>query len=117
MATEDEYWQAIQERVCAKCLEGDGKGNCRLAPDGYCALKTNFHKVVEVVNSVYSHSIVPYEEALRKHVCDNCRFQSLSGACAMRTEVECALDRYFPLIVEVIEENQRRAHMAGSLWE
>ena len=116
MATEEEYWHALEERVCSKCLEGDGKGNCRGALNSYCALRTNFPKILEVVNSVYSHSIVPYEEALRKQICANCRFQSQDGECAMRDEVECALDRYFPLIVEVIEDTQRRAHMAGSLW-
>jgi hypothetical protein len=116
MPTQEDYWQALQTKICSKCLDGDREGNCRIDQNGFCAMKVHFPAIVEVVNSVYSHSIVPYEEQLRKKVCGTCTYQSTSGLCAMRDEVECALDRYFPLIVEVIEETQRRAHSAASRW-
>ncbi len=113
---QEDYWQAIQATVCAKCLDGDGRGNCRIAGDSFCALQTHFPKILEVVNSVYSHSIVPYEEQLRNVVCAACKNQSKLGNCSTREQVECALDRYFPMIVEVIEETQRRAHLAAARW-
>jgi hypothetical protein len=116
MPTQEEYWQALQARICSKCLDGDGEGNCRIDDDGFCAMKAYFPKILEVVNSVYSHSIVPYEEQLRKVVCGACKNQSKLGDCFAREQVECALDRYFPLIVEVIEDTQRRAHLAASRW-
>ncbi|MEK7250470.1 MAG: hypothetical protein AAB209_08620 [Bacteroidota bacterium] len=116
MPTQEEYWQALQSKICVKCLEGDGKGNCRIASDGECAIKLHFPKILEVINSVYSHSIVPYEEQLRKTVCTTCKNQSKLGDCLVREQVECALDRYFPLIVEVIEDTQRRAHLVASRW-
>jgi hypothetical protein len=116
MTSQQEYWEAIQAKVCVKCLDGDGSGNCRIASDGFCALQAYFPKILEVVNSVYSHSIVPYEELLREKVCGACTQQSLSGQCSIRNDSECALDRYFPLIVEVVEETQKRAHLAATRW-
>jgi hypothetical protein len=113
MPTHDEYWEALQAKVCTRCLDGSGDGNCRIAGDGFCAMKIYLPNIVDVVNSVYSHSVVPYEEQLRKVVCRSCTHQSAAGTCSLRDEVECALDRYFPLIVEVIEEMQKKSHLPG----
>ncbi len=112
MATQDEMWQALQDRVCVKCLDGNGLGDCRIGQDGFCALKAYFPAIVDVVSSVYSSSILPYEEQLRLRVCSRCKNQSSTGGCVLRRYVDCVLDRYFPLIVEVIEETQRRVALA-----
>ncbi|MBX2990184.1 MAG: hypothetical protein KF749_03340 [Bacteroidetes bacterium] len=114
MPTREEYWEAFQARICVRCLDGSGDGHCRIAGDGFCAMKEYLPAVIEAVNSVYSHSIIPYEEQLRRHVCGSCKHQSSNGSCSLREEVDCALDRYFPLIVEVIEETQKRSHIAAS---
>ena len=106
MSTELEYWEALQSKVCAKCLDGDGKGGCRIAPDQECAMKKYFPQVLETVNSMYSTSIAPYVTQLRSKVCAVCTHQSDEGKCTLRDEVDCALDRYFPLIVQAIEEVQ-----------
>ncbi len=116
MTTQNDYWLAIQAKVCVKCLDGDGNGNCHITDDRMCALQTYLPKILEVVNSVYSHSIVPYEEQLREKVCGPCSQQSSNGACSFRDNAECSLDRYFPMIVEVIEETQKRAHLAAVRW-
>ena len=71
-------------------------------------MKKYFPQILEVVGSSYSHSMEPYEKLLRNKVCGICIHQSPSGSCSLRNEVECALDRYFPLIVQVIEEAQLR---------
>lgn len=114
MPTHDEYWQALQAKVCTRCLDGGGDGSCRIAGDGMCAMKAYLPNIVGAINTVYSHSVVPYEEQLRKSVCNSCIHQSPGGHCALRDEVECALDRYFPLVVEVVEEMQQRSHKVGN---
>lgn len=116
MPTHEGFWDALQSKICVKCLDGNGNGDCRIAGDGFCAMKAYLPQILDAVNSVYSHSIVPYEEQLRKKVCGACANQSPQGQCQLRDEVECALDRYFPLIVEVIEETQKRSHLPGSKW-
>jgi hypothetical protein len=108
MMTEQEYWNALQARVCAKCVDGNGKGGCFIAKDAECALKKFLPQLVELVNSVSSSSLEPYESLLRKKICGICAHQSPSGECSVRSEVECALDRYFPLILQVMEEVQAR---------
>ncbi len=111
MVTQEQLWQALQGRVCVKCLDGDGQGACRIGRNGFCALKEYFPAIVEVVSQVQSVSILPYEEQLRLKVCSRCKEQSPEGRCMLREHVDCALDRYFPLIVEVIEETQRRTSL------
>ncbi len=108
MTTQEEFWQKLQAKICVKCLDGDGLGNCRLGGDDFCAMKANLPVVLDLVRSVQSDSIVPYEEQLRKRICAVCEMQLLENGCLLRKEVNCALDRYFPLIVEVIEETQMR---------
>lgn len=104
MPTEQEYWEALQARICVKCVDGDTKGNCLIGRERGCALKVFLPHILDVVNSVYSPSIIPYADQLRSKICAMCIHENPSGGCTVRDEVECALDRYFPLIVEVIEE-------------
>jgi hypothetical protein len=112
MLTEAEYWEALHERICTKCVDGDSKGGCTISDDRECSLKKHLPLILRAVNSVYSKSIGPYEEQLRSKVCSQCSEQSADGNCTLRATVECALDRYFPLIVQVIEETQlnKRLH-------
>ena len=100
----DKYWRAVQSRVCVKCIDGDGHGNCRLSSEDACGLKLHFPRIVETVLAVQSNTIEPYIEALRQHVCAECKHQSADGTCTIRTHVDCGLDRYFPLVIEAIEE-------------
>lgn len=116
MPTHEEYWSSLQATICVRCVDGDGEGECTIVPTRSCPLKVLFPKVLEAVNSVYSHSIVAYEDLLRSSVCPECKCRSGSGRCELRDTCECALDRYFPRIVEVIEETQQRAHLSKSVW-
>jgi hypothetical protein len=99
----DEYWQAIQDNVCAHCIDGDGKGLCRISSATKCGLKHFFPEIVNTVRSVQSENLGPYVRALRENVCSMCEHQSADGSCVVRSDVDCGLDRYFPLIVESIE--------------
>ena len=102
-------WQAIREKVCVKCLDGDGHGNCRLDPSLQCPLQEYLPLIVNAVNRVSSDRVADYVEELRGIVCAQCKYEKVNGACAMRKEVDCALDRYFPLVIEAIEECRLRA--------
>ena len=103
MEDEQKYLEEILARLCPKCIDGDGQGNCLLAAGAECMMKRFFPQVVEAVRSVYSTSMEPYEAALRKKVCSDC-VQQLDGNCVLRDGVECALDRYFPVIVQTVED-------------
>jgi hypothetical protein len=100
----DDYWEAVQRKVCQKCIDGDGHGNCRLGTVDECALKVYLPQIVEVVLAARSPDIEPYVQELRQKVCGECRHQGSDGNCLLRNAVDCALDRYFPLVVDAIEE-------------
>jgi len=99
----EQYWSAIQARVCRKCIDGDGSGNCRLPLDQSCAVQEFLPHIVAAVNSIQSDRYDDYVDALRKNVCVQCAEQSPEGHCLRRNSVECALDRYYGMILQVIE--------------
>jgi hypothetical protein len=103
MTEVNKYWEAVQANVCAHCIDSDGTGACRLAGDIECGLKRYFPDVVDIVLSVQSDSLGPYVTALREKVCAICEHQSKKGACLVRTEIDCGLDRYYPKVIESIE--------------
>ncbi len=99
----DQHWDLMKQRVCRKCIDGDGKGGCRLPVDESCALDKFFPEIVETVSGVQSSSYQDYVTALRANVCKSCGHQYATGVCRKRDTLECALDRYFPVVIEVIE--------------
>jgi hypothetical protein len=104
----EKYWQALQERICAKCVDGDGNGNCRLPAGDDCALKSFLPQLVTTVANVKSDSIDTYINSLRRNVCILCSHQEADMQCRKREDLECALDRYYPFIVEIIETVRAR---------
>ena len=103
----DRYWQAVSARVCVKCIDGDGMGNCRLTPGQECALQLHFPEVVHAVLTASGKSIEPYVNSLRAGVCSTCEHETAMGSCMLRIQLDCGLDRYLPMVVEAIEEVRR----------
>jgi hypothetical protein len=99
----DQYWDAMRQKVCRKCLDGDGKGGCRLPIDDSCGLDIFLPEIVQTVSSIRSGSYQDYIDALRTNVCAHCQHQYAGGICKKRDTLECALDRYYPIVIDVIE--------------
>ena len=104
MNLEQQYWEAVQQKVCTKCIDGDGAGNCRLSECDFCGLKGHFPLVIKAINSINSNGLQEYVNELRIDVCSQCTKQSDDGKCSLRGHLDCGLDRYYPLIIEAIEE-------------
>ena len=99
----DQQWDAIRQKVCRKCIDGDSKGGCRLPIDETCGLEEFFPEIVQTVRSVHSDSYQDYVNALRLNICAHCEHQFANGTCRKRDTLECALDRYLPVVIDVIE--------------
>jgi len=97
-------WSIIQEKICRKCIDGDGHGNCRLPENGWCALQQFLPAIVETVTGIDSASYDDYVQALRAKICSQCPEHQTNGACFRRNELECALDRYYGLVIQVIDD-------------
>lgn len=100
----EHYWNAIRTRVCSKCIDGDRRGGCLLPADQSCALREFLPQVVQTVHALNSDSFDDYVGSLRVNVCSQCSGQKAEGLCVRRDSVECPLDRYYALVIQVIEE-------------
>lgn len=100
----EKYWQAVQQMVCRVCIDSapSGNGICRVSEMSMCGVKEYFPKIVKIVLSIKSDKMDDYIIALRENICKECR-ETPNGVCELRDSVECALDRYYPLIVQAIE--------------
>lgn len=101
------YLAAIRNNVCSICVDSNDKGRCTLTEQEICALDKYLPDIVEIVHSIDSENINDYVKALRENICSECRTQDDSGYCYLREDVNCSLDRYFPLIVETIQKADR----------
>src|SRR5262245_35921803 len=105
------YWQGIKKDICPRCLDGDGQGNCRLPEGTECTIQAFLPLIVTTIASVKSDSIETYINVLRRNVCAVCDDGCPDVSCKRRVDLECALDRYYPRVNEVIE------HVRASLTE
>ncbi len=100
---EQRYLQAIQTRVCRNCTDLLADGTCGLH-DRVCPVERNLREIVQIVHHISSESIQPYLDELRRVVCTNCENEDEAGHCSLRDDAGCALDRYFVMVIEAIED-------------
>lgn len=107
-----EYLEAIRRRVCSVCIDGIFENDresvrCGLPKDRTCPIERHLPQVIEIVESIDSPWMEDYVELLREKVCSNCE-QTEEGVCDFRLKTDCALDTYFMLVAEAIEEVRDR---------
>ncbi|MFI5264495.1 MAG: hypothetical protein ACHQM6_08275 [Candidatus Kapaibacterium sp.] len=99
----DKYLEAIKEKVCTHCIDADREGNCRISSAKECTIESNYDRIVKSILAVKSTRYEDYVAGLRENVCENCSYGAPEN-CDDRNEVECPLDRYYPMIVDAIED-------------
>lgn len=101
-----EYAEAIRSRVCPVCLDavmhGDRFVRCGLPASRKCPIDIYLPQVIATVESVDSWLMEDYVRVLREKVCAFCA-SSEGGVCVLRLQADCALDRYFMLVIDAIE--------------
>ena len=98
------YWDAIQRRACAVCLDAASDGTCGLPAGRTCALPTQLPAIVDAILVVHSDLMDDYVAAIEVAVCGHCAEQDAEGHCDRRDRAECGLYTYLPLVVDAIEE-------------
>jgi hypothetical protein len=98
------YWNAIQRRVCAVCLDVADDGTCGLPRGRTCALPTQLPAIIEAILHVESEHMDDYVAAIEAAVCARCPEQDEHGRCGLRDRAACGLYTYLPLVVDAIEE-------------
>jgi hypothetical protein len=99
----DKYLKAIKQNVCSICVDSSEKGGCTLNEKETCAVELYLPQIINVVHSIESDDIKEYSNKLHEVVCTGCREQE-NGNCYLREDANCSLDRYFPVIVDIIHK-------------
>ena len=111
------YEEAIRARVCAKCIDFGEDGLCHSADPKGCAVFRFLPELVAIAERLDAPTIQPYVEAVRREICDKCSNRNLEGRCVVREALDCALDRYLPLVLDAIEdEREEKVYEDWCLW-
>jgi len=99
----DKYIKAVKENVCSICADSDDQGQCMLGDSDICAVEMYLPLIVEIVHEHETDDIHYYYEQLKKRICTHCRAREENGYCYLKRDANCALDRYFLLIINTIK--------------
>jgi hypothetical protein len=102
------YREAIRRRVCAVCLDGADDGACALAGPPACAIEEHLPRLVDAVLDVRSRRDDAYAAAVEARVCTYCTHRDAIGLCRLRRDGRCTVSVYLPLVVEAVDEVERR---------
>jgi hypothetical protein len=94
----------VRDKICRVCSDRNADGSCGLEQPSSCALFRLFPQVAQAIESTHSDEIQDYIQAIRGQVCSVCNEQAADSSCEVRQQVQCSLDAYLLLIVDVIEE-------------
>ncbi|MBS1902943.1 MAG: hypothetical protein JSS75_04500 [Bacteroidetes bacterium] len=95
----------MRERVCLHCIDSDQYGNCRIGGNKECTIASNFETIVNIIQQTNSERLEDYVGAVRRNICRECEYGSIAN-CNERDTVECQLDRYLPLVIDVVDQQQ-----------
>ena len=102
------YREAIRRRVCAVCLDGADDGACALAGPPACAIEEHLGRLIDAILDVRSRRDDAYAAAVEARVCTYCTHRDAIGLCRLRRDGRCTLSVYLPLVVEAVDEVERR---------
>ena len=103
------YEEAVRRRVCEHCEDMGADGVCQTKDPEGCGVFRNLPELVRIARELHEPSVEPYVRAVREHVCFYCKNSSASGEqCEVRGKLDCGLDRYLPLVIDAIEEVDRK---------
>lgn len=94
-------WESIRISVCRRCIDGDNSGACRLPEEEFCPLESYFPAVADVILGELGKPAVDIRRHLHRRVCAQCSMGS-EKSCPKRDTLECALERYMPLVIEKV---------------
>ncbi len=93
----------LRKSICPNCVRFTRQHTCSLPEDRPCSLFSNLDQIVEIVRGTHSPRVEPYLTVLRDQVCAACDHEDDHKYCPCREGLDCALDTYYPMIIETIE--------------
>lgn len=108
--TLNEMEKVLRKEICPKCARWTKDQTCSLPAGRQCAIFRSLPDVISIVHKTQSQRIDPYAEVLRLRVCAVCPHEDDHGTCPMRDHVDCALDAYLPMVVDIVESAMTRSN-------
>jgi hypothetical protein len=100
-----ELKKRLDAAICPVCTERREDGSCGLDRTSECPITPHLDGLLYAAATVNSDRADPYVDAVRKAVCENCKYKATSAdRCDVRLEGHCALDAYLLPILEVVDE-------------
>lgn len=102
------FREAVRRRVCAVCLDGADDGACSLGSPPACAIEEHLPRLVDAILDVRRRRDDAYAATVEARVCGRCPHRDELGLCRLRRDGRCTVSVYLPLVVEAVEEVERR---------
>ena len=109
----EEYQEVVGRAVRGACIDRTEDGRCAPPEGRRCALELNLPGIILAVKAVKSDRLDEYADSIRDNVCAHCINQDVHGDCRFRKQLDCCLDNFLSLVVDAIEDVDRR-HEAGT---
>ncbi len=97
-----EYWSAVRERICSRCVDYDRQKHCLLDSPFECTLVTSLPVIVDIVTHAISKK-KGYKRELRTIVCGECKYQSINEVCSLSEDMRCSVIKYFSEVIETVK--------------
>ncbi len=98
----------IDSEVSPNCMHRLPSAECLKLNDLPCPMVSNLDRIIDIVRSESAEGIEPYVERLRADVCRHCGMEDANGRCELRDRVDCCLDAFFVLVVQIVEDELSR---------
>lgn len=93
----------FEDEICPVCAHRTASAGCSLTARRECPIFEWSEKLAAVVADIDSDRLGDYMDQVGKIICPDC-CQGDDGACAAREHLDCPLDLYFGLVVEILED-------------
>lgn len=105
------YEDKVRAEVCSRCVDVGEDSKCHSKDPEGCGIFRFLPELVDIAWNLREGKTEDYQRAVREAVCFHCANQDVRGNCAVRLCLDCALDRYLPLVMEaldLIRERERK---------
>lgn len=99
----DPFWEAVRMKVCRMCVDGDGRGHCSLPRSEECVLKLMVPEILGLLAADGPRWRKNSVKDMHTRICGRCRHHRDDGRCHEERRGECTLDRFLPVLVEMVQ--------------
>ena len=103
----------FEQRICRVCVHETATGGCTLTRNRECPIFQWAEQLAEVVAGMESDRLADYMDGVQAIICPDC-LQDDKGQCEDRTHLNCPLDLYLGIVVEVLEQELNAGRGKGN---